>query len=144
MLTGIGEGGECLEWGFSRASEPVVARKAYPWPAGSWSPGGMILPGCGGDPGPPKAQAPSFRGISLKVGAVDDPAILTGVSLLRGEWEASRGGQIAMVENVVAAAGAPGRRRRDLLGSETRRPGRCRCAGGHPELGRDAAQTGGV
>jgi multiple sugar transport system substrate-binding protein len=65
--------------------------------------GAMILPGCWSDPGPPKAQTPSFRGIALTVGAVDDPAILTGISLLRGEWEASRGGQIAMVENVVPA-----------------------------------------
>ena len=35
--------------------------------------------------------------------ALDDPAILTGVSPLRGEWEASRGGEIAMVEKPVAA-----------------------------------------
>ncbi len=63
---------------------------------------GAFLPGCWGAPGPPKAQAPSFRGITIKVGAVDDPAILTGVSLLRGEWEASRSGQIAMVEDLVA------------------------------------------
>ncbi len=63
---------------------------------------GVLLPGCWGDPGPPKAQTPSFRGITLKVGAVDDRAILTGVSLLRGEWEASRGGQIATVEDLVA------------------------------------------
>ncbi len=64
---------------------------------------GAILPGCWGDPGPPKAQTPQFRGTTLKVGAVDDPAILTGVSLLRGEWEASRSGQIAMVEELVAS-----------------------------------------
>jgi multiple sugar transport system substrate-binding protein len=70
------------------------------WLVATWA---MILPGCGGDPGPPKVQTPSFRGIVLKVGAVDDPAILTGIALLRGEWEASRGGQIAMVETLVPA-----------------------------------------
>jgi multiple sugar transport system substrate-binding protein len=63
----------------------------------------VFLPGCWTNPSPPKAQAPSFRGIVLKVGAVEDPAILTGVSLLRGEWEASRGGEISMVESLVPA-----------------------------------------
>ena len=50
-----------------------------------------------------KPQAPSFRGITLKVAALDNPAILTGVSLLRGEWEASRGGEIAIALKPVAA-----------------------------------------
>src|SRR5580692_3948308 len=63
---------------------------------------GVLLPGCWGDPGAPKAQTPQFRGITLKVGAVDDRAIMTGVSVLRGEWEASRGGQIEMVGDLVA------------------------------------------
>ena len=43
----------------------------------------------------PASQAPSFPGISLKVGAMDDAAILAGVSPQRGEWEASRKGDIA-------------------------------------------------
>ncbi len=63
-----------------------------------------LLAGCWADPGPPKAQTPSFEGISLKVGAVDDPAILTGISLMRGEWEASRNGAIAMIEKPILAA----------------------------------------
>jgi multiple sugar transport system substrate-binding protein len=61
------------------------------------------LAGCWSDPGPPKVQAPAFRGISIKIGAVGDPGILTGISLLRGEWEASRGGKLVIVKNPVAA-----------------------------------------
>ena len=41
-------------------------------------------------------QAPSFPGISIKVGALGDAAILAGVSPQRGEWEASRKGDIAI------------------------------------------------
>ncbi len=63
----------------------------------------LALPGCFSEPIATKPKAPTFAGIVLKVGAVDDPAILTGISLLRGEWEASRGGEITMVENVVLA-----------------------------------------
>jgi multiple sugar transport system substrate-binding protein len=63
----------------------------------------LVLAGCWGESKPQKPQPPSFRGITLKVAALDDPAILTGVSPLRGEWEASRGGEIAMVEKPVAA-----------------------------------------
>ena len=66
--------------------------------------GGIVLAGCGSDSVPPNPQVPSFRGISLKVGAVDDPAILAGVGLLRGEWEASRGGQITVLEKPIAVA----------------------------------------
>jgi multiple sugar transport system substrate-binding protein len=66
--------------------------------------GGMLaLGGCWRASEPPKSQVPSFPGISLKVAALDDPAILTGVSVLRGEWEASRGGAIAVVEKPLAA-----------------------------------------
>ena len=86
--------------------------------------GGMaLLAGCWGEPKPLATKSPSFQGISLKVAALDDPAILTGVSLLRGEWEASRGGEIAMVEQPVAAQSPLGGGRLDLFGAETRRPG---------------------
>src|SRR5271165_5704632 len=65
--------------------------------------GGICLPGCWGESQPHVKEAPSFRGIGIKVGAVVDPAILAGVKLLRGEWEASRGGEIAIVDEPVAA-----------------------------------------
>jgi multiple sugar transport system substrate-binding protein len=93
------ESGSCwnLHAGLSRM---LAARRRACWLIFA---AGVFLPGCWADPGPPKAQTPSYRGITLKVGAVDDAGILTGVSLLRGEWEASRGGQIAMVEDLVAA-----------------------------------------
>ena len=102
MLTGNGEGGECLEWGFSRASEPVVVRQIW-----------LLTRGAGNDScraagATVLAQAADavVSGHLLKVGAVDDPAILTGISLLRGEWEALRGGQIAMVEDPCRPEGA--------------------------------------
>ncbi len=66
----------------------------------------LALPGCFSEPIATTPKAPAFAGIVLKVGAVDDPAILTGISLLQGEWEASRGGEITMVENVVPVKAA--------------------------------------
>jgi len=42
--------------------------------------------------------APSFAGISLKVGALDDVRIMVGVTPQRGEWEASRGGNLSIHE----------------------------------------------
>jgi multiple sugar transport system substrate-binding protein len=65
--------------------------------------GGLLaLVGCWGGSSPRKPSVPSFQGISLKVAALDDPAILTGVRALRGEWEASRGGAIAVTEQQIA------------------------------------------
>ncbi len=49
----------------------------------------------------PSRPAPSFPGISLKVGAIDDAAILAGVAPQRGEWEASRHGDIAIRDEPV-------------------------------------------
>jgi multiple sugar transport system substrate-binding protein len=60
--------------------------------------GVLLLAGCGSEPEAPTAGTPSFQGVSLKVGALDDPAIAAGVTPLRGEWEASRGGSISVVE----------------------------------------------
>ncbi len=68
--------------------------------------GGALLAGCWGEPTTPKITAPSFPGISLKVGALDDRAILAGVSLMRGEWEASRGGAITVVDEPVTVESA--------------------------------------
>ncbi len=88
--------------------------------------GTALCAGCWGTPAPPKAQAPSFRGVSLRVGAVDDAGILTGVSLLRGEWGASRGGEVVMIDKPVAAEAAlgadvvifPGERLGDLVDAD--------------------------
>jgi len=59
---------------------------------------GALLTGCRGEPEGQARLAPSFAGISLKVGALDDVAILTGVTPQRGEWAASRGGEISIRE----------------------------------------------
>jgi multiple sugar transport system substrate-binding protein len=64
--------------------------------------GGLLaLGGCWGGSTVPKPSVPSFQGISLKVAALDDPAILTGVRALQGEWVASRGGAIAVSEQQI-------------------------------------------
>jgi len=47
---------------------------------------------------PPK---PSFPGVKLTIGAMGDPAILSGLSSQRGEWVASRGGEITIREQPV-------------------------------------------
>jgi multiple sugar transport system substrate-binding protein len=60
--------------------------------------GVLILAGCGGQSQAPTKAAPAFPGVSLKVGALDDPAILGGVTVQRGEWEASRGGSVSIVD----------------------------------------------
>jgi multiple sugar transport system substrate-binding protein len=57
-----------------------------------------LLSGCKGETEVQKAPRPAFPGIVLKIGALDEPALLAGVSRERGEWEASRSGQISLVE----------------------------------------------
>ena len=57
---------------------------------------GVVLSGCRDETPAPVSQAPSFPGISIKVGALGDVAILAGVSPQRGEWEASRKGTIVI------------------------------------------------
>jgi multiple sugar transport system substrate-binding protein len=53
------------------------------------------LHGChGGGGAPPPPPRPSFAGMKLEVGALGDPAILSGLASLKGEWIASRGGEI--------------------------------------------------
>ncbi|MGZ3353790.1 MAG: hypothetical protein ACXVBO_02860, partial [Isosphaeraceae bacterium] len=44
---------------------------------------------------------PSFPGVKLAVGALGDSAILTGLSAQRGEWVASRGGDITIKDEPV-------------------------------------------
>ena len=57
---------------------------------------GVLLAGCRDETPAPVSQARSFPGITIKVGALGDVAILAGVSPQRGEWEASRKGRIVM------------------------------------------------
>jgi multiple sugar transport system substrate-binding protein len=64
--------------------------------------GGVLVAGCNGESEVQKRPAASFPGISLKVGALDDQAILAGVTLQRGEWEASRSGQVTILEEPVS------------------------------------------
>lgn len=63
---------------------------------------GLVAAGCHRDDQVPQTTTPSYRGISLTVGAVDDTAILTGVTALRGEWVHSRGGEISMQEQPLS------------------------------------------
>jgi multiple sugar transport system substrate-binding protein len=55
---------------------------------------GTAMPGCWQEAKPPENAPPSFRGITLKVGALDESGLLAGVNAHRGEWVASRGGEI--------------------------------------------------
>ena len=61
-----------------------------------------VLAGCSdadrSSSAPPK---PSFPGVKLTVGALGDPAILAGLAAERGEWMASRGGEITIQEQAV-------------------------------------------
>ncbi len=63
--------------------------------------GALVLSGCQGQSAVPKNQPPPFQGTTLALGAVDDTAILDGIKLLRGEWEASRGGSISIRDKPV-------------------------------------------
>ena len=58
----------------------------------------LLVAGCGGEPEAPKNLPPSFPEVSLKVGALDDAAIISGVNLQRGEWEASRRGSVTVID----------------------------------------------
>jgi multiple sugar transport system substrate-binding protein len=85
-----------------------------------------VLAGCWGEPTSPVSKPTSFTGISLKVGAIDDRSVLSGVTLLRGEWEASRGGAITVVDEPVSVESAstvdvvifPGQRLGDLVDAD--------------------------
>lgn len=64
--------------------------------------GAIVTAGCHGQPQTTEPAKPSFRGITLSIGALDDAAILAGVTVQRGEWVASRGGEIAIQEKPLA------------------------------------------
>ena len=68
---------------------------------------GAFVVGCRDSSEVPKNHAPSFAGISLKVGAMDDPGILAGVTPQRGEWEASRHGSLAIHDEPVTLESLP-------------------------------------
>ncbi len=63
---------------------------------------GIVLAGCQGSSQAPQPTVPSFPGISLAVGALDDTAILAGVTSQRGEWIASRGGELSIQEQPLS------------------------------------------
>jgi len=63
---------------------------------------GIALAGCQGSSQAPQPATASFPGISLAVGALDDTAILAGVTSQRGEWVASRGGEISVQEQPLS------------------------------------------
>jgi multiple sugar transport system substrate-binding protein len=67
------------------------------------------LPGCSEPSSPDSIAKPSFQGIKLTVGALGHAAILEGLAAQRGEWVASRQGELsirpeplASVENISA------------------------------------------
>ncbi len=83
------------------------------WWGGCGAPGTVVLlarhrlsaivpVGCQGSSRAPQPAAPSFPGISLAVGALDDAAILAGVTSQRGEWMASRSGEISVQEHPLS------------------------------------------
>ena len=82
--------------------------------------------GCVEEPNPSKNVQPTFQGVSLKVGALDDAGLLAGVSAHRGEWDASRAGKIVVVEKPLPIESAgdvnvllfPGDRLGDLIDAD--------------------------
>jgi multiple sugar transport system substrate-binding protein len=116
---------------------------------------GTFVPGCWQDP-PPESAPPSYRGITLTVGALDEPGLLAGVTAHRGEWVASRGGEIAVRPRPVALESVrevdvllfPGDLIGDLIdadllaaipGEAVRPPARDAKPGGEPTRSTDAA-----
>jgi multiple sugar transport system substrate-binding protein len=67
---------------------------------------GAAMSGCWQSAAPPPAAPPSYRGVTLNVGALDDAGLLAGVTANRGEWAASRGGEIAIREQPVSLESA--------------------------------------
>jgi multiple sugar transport system substrate-binding protein len=62
---------------------------------------GALLAGCQHAPDTPVNTPPSFPGTTLRVGATDASELLAGIALLRGEWEASRGGSISIEQQPI-------------------------------------------
>ncbi|HZW31631.1 MAG TPA: extracellular solute-binding protein, partial [Isosphaeraceae bacterium] len=64
--------------------------------------GAALLSGCWQEPKEPITAVPSFQGLVVKVGALDDAALLAGVTAQRGEWVASRGGELSIRQQPLA------------------------------------------
>ena len=62
---------------------------------------GVFGTGCQQTSDTPQNPAPSFPGITLRIGAVDDVPILAGVRPQLGEWEASRHGNAVIRDEPV-------------------------------------------
>src|SRR5262249_43317515 len=58
--------------------------------------------GCWSETKVPQPTIPTFPGLTLKVGALGDPALLTGVAAQSGEWKASRHGDVAIREQPLS------------------------------------------
>ena len=54
--------------------------------------------GCSAPEAEKETGPPTFAGVSLSLGAVGDPAVLTGVTAARGEWTASRQAELSIAE----------------------------------------------
>ena len=96
-----------------------------------WMAGTLALAGCGESASPPPSAPLRFTGNRLTVAALDDPGILAGVALQRGEWVASREAEITVLEaplsSLEAASGVdlilfPGRRMGDLVDADFLEP----------------------
>jgi multiple sugar transport system substrate-binding protein len=61
----------------------------------------IFLTGCQQTSDAPENPAPSFSGITLRVGAMDDVPILAGVTPQCGEWKASRSGDVVIRDEPV-------------------------------------------
>ena len=59
------------------------------------------ISGCGEEPKTPENSPPRFQAVTLKVGALEETGLLAGVVANRGEWDASRGGKIQVVEQAL-------------------------------------------
>lgn len=68
----------------------------------------FLLVACGCRSGGPASTVPPrpFKGVTLTVAALDDPAILATVAPRLGEWEESRGGSVALRQAAVEAVDA--------------------------------------
>ena len=87
---------------------------------------GATMTGCWQETKPPENASPSFRGVTVKVGALDEAGLLAGVTAHGGEWKASREGAIAIREQPVTLGTAtevdillfPGDRLGDLIDAD--------------------------
>ena len=87
---------------------------------------GATMTGCWQETKPPENASPSFRGVTVKVGAIDEAGLLAGVTAHGGEWKASREGAIAIREQPVTLGTAtevdvllfPGDRLGDLIDAD--------------------------